>query len=184
MLSPSGSRAALPQPLLRCAPGGPAVDNVVAHVWDVRGHSADENPCMTLTFAHGQPFAIAATAYQYRPATAHESMPRTTIEVAIEGVVTHAMVDIGSIYLVCHPRLATQPHLATAEAISGPWALLFRGVLVQGKLYQFALILLPQEGDDPVIQATAFVPEQQEEESWGSLPSIWDSKVAWSTSAL
>jgi hypothetical protein len=73
---------------------------------------------------------------------------------------------------VCHPRLATQPHLEPGHAISGPRALLFRGVLVQGGLYRLALILLPQESDDLVAQVTAFVPGQQEEESWDDLPSI------------
>ena len=50
---------------------------------------------MTLILPDGQPFTTGATAYQYRPATAQESTPRITLEVAIEGVVTHAMVDTG-----------------------------------------------------------------------------------------
>jgi len=127
---------------------------------------------MTLTLPDGQPFATGVTAYQYRPATAQESTPRLVLEVAIDGVVTHAMVDTGGIYLVCHPRLATQLHLDTAEAISGPRTILFRGVLVQGRLYRLTLTLLAQEGDDLVMQATAFVPEPEEEEGWGDLPSI------------
>ena len=73
---------------------------------------------------------------------------------------------------MCHPRLATQLHLEPAEAISGPRALLFRGVLVHGRLYRLTLTLLAQAGDDVVLQATAFVPEPQEEESRGDLPSI------------
>jgi hypothetical protein len=52
------------------------------------------------------------------------------------------MVDTGGLYLVCHPGLATQLHLEPAEAISGPWTLLFRGVLVQGRLYRLTLTLL------------------------------------------
>jgi hypothetical protein len=62
--------------------------------------------------------------------------------------------------------------LRSAEAISGPRALLFRGVLVQSRLYRLTLTLLPQEGDGLVMQATAFVPEQEEEEGWSDLPSI------------
>lgn len=127
---------------------------------------------MTLTWPDGRPFATGATAYQYRPATAQERTPRITLEVAIDGVETHAMVDTGGIYLVCHPRLATQLRLEPAEAISGPQVLLFRRAVVQGRLYRLTLTLLAQEGDDVVLQATAFVPELQEEESWGDLPSI------------
>jgi hypothetical protein len=127
---------------------------------------------MTLTLPDGQPFATGATAYHYRPATAQETTPRLVLEVAIDGLVTQAMVDTGGLYLVCHPGLATQLHLEPTEAISGPRTLLFRGVLVQGRLYRLTLTLLAQAGDDLTVQATAFVPEPQEEESWGDLPSI------------
>lgn len=127
---------------------------------------------MTLTLPDGQPFATGATSYHYRPATAQETTPRLVLEVAIDGLVTQAMVDTGGLYLVCHPGLATQLYLNPAEAISGPRVLLFRGVLVQGRLYRLTLTLLAQAGDDLTVQATAFVPEPQEEESWGDLPSI------------
>jgi hypothetical protein len=62
--------------------------------------------------------------------------------------------------------------LRSAEVISGPWALLFRGVRVQSRLYRLMLTLLLQEGDGLLMQATAFVPEQEEEESRSDLPSI------------
>jgi hypothetical protein len=63
--------------------------------------------------------------------------------------------------------------LRSAEAISGPRALLFRGVRVQSRLYRLTLTPLLQEGDGLVMQATTFVPEQEEEESWSDLPSIF-----------
>jgi hypothetical protein len=62
--------------------------------------------------------------------------------------------------------------LRSAEVISGPRALLFRRVRVQSRLYRLMLTPLLQEGDGLVMQATAFVPEQEEEESWSDLPSI------------
>lgn len=55
--------------------------------------------------------------------------------------------------------------LRSAEVISRPRALLFRGVLMQSRLYWLTLTLLLQEGDGLVMHATAFVPEQEEEES-------------------
>jgi hypothetical protein len=54
--------------------------------------------------------------------------------------------------------------LKPSKTSSGPRGL-FRGVLVQSRLYRLTLTLLPREGDDLVMQATAFVPEQEEEES-------------------
>ncbi len=62
--------------------------------------------------------------------------------------------------------------LRSAEVISGPRALLFRGVRVQSRLYRLTLTPLLQEGNGLVMQTTAFVPEQEEEESWSDLSSI------------
>jgi hypothetical protein len=47
-----------------------------------------------------------------------------------------------------------------------------RRFLPAERLYRLTLTLLLQEGDGLVMQATAFVPEQEEEESWSDLPSI------------
>ena len=128
---------------------------------------------MTLTLTDGELFATGATAYQYRPATAHETTPRIILEVEIDGILTtEAVVDTGGIYLVCRPQIARLLHVETAEAMSGPLSILLRGVVVHGRLYRLNLTLLAQEGDNLVIQATAFIPEPSEEEQWGDLPSI------------
>jgi hypothetical protein len=127
---------------------------------------------MSLIFPDGQPFATGMTAFQYRPATAHETTPRAILDVVVEGVVTRTVVDTGGIYLLCNPRLATRLNLDRAEAISGLQSILFRGMLVHGRLYRMDVTLLADEGADFSFQATAFVPDHQEEESWGDLPSI------------
>ncbi len=82
------------------------------------------------------------------------------------------MVDTGGIYLLCHPRLTTQLDLDVADATSGILSILFRGVLVQGRLYRLNVTMLADEGEDVPFQATAFVLEHQEEDQWGDLPSI------------
>jgi hypothetical protein len=133
-------------------------------VGDAIRHSADEYPRMTLTFPDGQPFATGATTYQCRPAMAHERMPRITLKVPMAGIMTHAIVDTVGIYLMCHPRLATQLRLEPAKAISGHRAIVFYRVLMHSRLCRLTLTLLPQQGGDSVMQATAFAPEQQEEE--------------------
>jgi hypothetical protein len=50
---------------------------------------------MPLSFLNGEPFTTSATTYQHRPATVYETHPRLILRVAIEGMVTHAMVDTG-----------------------------------------------------------------------------------------
>ncbi|ETX04275.1 MAG: hypothetical protein ETSY2_29790 [Candidatus Entotheonella gemina] len=48
---------------------------------------------MSLTFPNGEPFTIGEAAYQYRPATAHETHPRLILDILVEGIATRAMVD-------------------------------------------------------------------------------------------
>ena len=127
---------------------------------------------MALHFPDREVFTTNSAAYQYRPATPHETTPRVVIDVVIEGLPTEAMVDTGGIYLLCHPQLANQLSLDTSDAISGILSILFRGVLVQGRLYRLHVTLPADEGDDVPFEATAFVPEHDEEEQWGDLPSI------------
>jgi hypothetical protein len=127
---------------------------------------------MTLAFPTGEPFARGVTGYDYRPATAHETTPRLVLEVAIEGILAEAVVDTGGVYLVCHPDIARRLSLTPAEALSGVQGILLRGTIVHGRLYRLTLTLLADQGEDVMIQTTAFVPEPEEAEHWGDLPCL------------
>ena len=127
---------------------------------------------MALQFSDGDIFTTSSATYQYRPATAHETTPRLILDVIIEGIATEAMVDTGGIYLLCNPPLANQLNLASTDAISDQVSILFRGVLVQGRLHRVHISIPADEGDDVSFEATAFVPEGYENEQWGDLPSI------------
>ncbi len=127
---------------------------------------------MTLTLPDGERFATGSVAYQYRPATTHETTPRIILTVEIDGILTEAMVDTGGVYLFCNPHIARCLSLAPTEAMSGIQSILFRGVFVHGRLYRLALTLLADEGENLTMQVTAFVPELEEDESWGDLPCI------------
>ena len=76
---------------------------------------------MSLIFPNGEPFTIGEAAYQYRPATAHETHPRIMIDMLVERIATRAMVDTGGIYLLCNPHLATRLNLNSVRSIS--WCL-------------------------------------------------------------
>ncbi len=127
---------------------------------------------MALRFLDGEVFTTSSVSYQYRPATPHETTPRLILDVVIEGIPTEAMVDTGGIYLLCHPQLANQLSLDPADALSDMVSILFRGVLVHGRLYRLHVSLPAHEGNDVPFEATAFVPEGYEDEQWGDLPSI------------
>lgn len=127
---------------------------------------------MPLTFPAGAPFVLGVTGYDYRPATSQETTPRVVLQVAIEGIVVEAVVDTGGVYLFCHPLIAQRLALTPAEALSGVQAILFRGVLVPGRLYRLSLTLLADVGEDVTLQTTAFVPEPEEAEHWGEMPCL------------
>ena len=65
-----------------------------------------------------------------------------------------------------------QLNLDAADAISGLLSILFRGVLVPGRLYRLNVSLPAVEGEDVPFQATTFIPERYEADQWGDLPSI------------
>ena len=113
---------------------------------------------MSLSFPDGQPFTTGSTVYQHRPATVYETAPRLILRVAIEGLVTHAMVDTGGVYLFCHPTVANQLGLDGSQGL-GLQTLIFRQERVQGALHRVTLTLLADEGQDMSIETTAFVPE-------------------------
>jgi hypothetical protein len=127
---------------------------------------------MTLAFSTGEPFALGVTGYEYRSATSQETTPRLVLEVAIDGILVEAVVDTGGVYLLCNPYIARRLALAPAAALSGVQTILFRGVLVHGRLYRLSLTLLADEGEDLPIQTTAFVPEPDEAEDWGDMPCL------------
>jgi len=127
---------------------------------------------MTLAFPNGEPFAIGMTGYDYRPATSYETTPRLVLEVEIAGILAEAIVDTGGVYLFCNPNIARRLSLAPTEALSGVQTILFRGIFVHGRLYRLTLTLLADEGEDAIIQTTAFVPEPDEAEHWGDMPCI------------
>jgi hypothetical protein len=127
---------------------------------------------MTLALPNGESFALGVTGYDYRPTTSYETTPRLVLEVEIEGILAEAVVDTGGVYLFCHPEIARRLSLTLAEALSEVQTILFRGVLVHGRLYRLTLTFLADEGEDVTIQTTAFVPAPDEAEHWGDLPCL------------
>ncbi len=50
--------------------------------------------------------------------------------------------------------------------------LLFRGVIVHGRLHRVNLTLFAEEGESFTLEATAFVPNPGDEEIWEDIPCI------------
>jgi hypothetical protein len=92
------------------------------------------------------------------------------LRVALEGLITQAMVDTGGLYLFCMPSVAWALNLDAGQAL-GPQTILFRDERVRGTLHRLTLTLLAEEGEDLQLDITAFVPDAGYE-NVPELPSI------------
>ncbi|MFB2919174.1 hypothetical protein [Aerosakkonema funiforme] len=122
-----------------------------------------------LLYPDGESFAIGAIRYQYAPATTSETTNRIIITVAVENVITQAIVDTGAPYPIIAPKVARQAgldRLTPLERIT----MLVRGMRLEGGLIRVTMTLLANEGEDLDVSATAFIPDV--EEYWGNFPSF------------
>lgn len=127
---------------------------------------------MPLYFADSEPFAIGATLYQYRPATASETSPRIVLTVTIGGYDTSAFVDTGGVYFLCAPPLAHRLGLDPTDSL-GPASIIWRREALNGQLYRLPITLQAAEGESITIDATAFVPELTSHQEWNDeLPCV------------
>jgi len=118
---------------------------------------------MSLFFADGSPFVTGFQSNVYYEPTAQERKARLILHVAIEGIMTQAMVDTGGLYLFCSLSVARLLALDEAEAL-GVQTIVFRAERVRGSLHRLTLTLLAEAGDDLRIDTTAFVPAEDDED--------------------
>jgi hypothetical protein len=124
-----------------------------------------------LTFHDGQPFAIGAAGYDYRPATPEEDSLRLILQVEIAGVLVEAVVDTGAPYVICTPDVARQL-LPGLGGLIDRKSLLIRGSWVTGGLTRLPVGFIAARGENTYVDATVFVPDPDWEEWWGELPSF------------
>jgi hypothetical protein len=125
---------------------------------------------MSLFFADHSIFATGWQSQVYYTPTMQEPKSRLILHVAIEGMMTQAMVDTGGLYLFCSPGMARRLALDEAAAL-GSQTLIFREDRVRGTLHRLTLTLFAEAGEDLMIETTAFVPGASYE-SVPDLPSI------------
>lgn len=127
---------------------------------------------MPLYFADGEPFAVGATPYEYRPATAFENSPRIVLTVTIGGYDTSAFVDTGGVYFLRAPPLAQRLSLTPSDSL-GPASIVWRKEALTGLLYRLPVTLQASEGESLTIDATAFVPALTPHQQWNDeLPCV------------
>jgi hypothetical protein len=87
------------------------------------------------------------------------------LQIAVEGVHVEALMDTEALFLICSSELAQHLHLRAAETLAQQ-TIIMRGESVQGTLHRVTLTLVAEVGDSLSIAATAFVPNEAEEEQF------------------
>lgn len=117
---------------------------------------------MSLYFDDRSPFCTASSPYAYRPASPFDQSPRIHLAVQIEGFETTAFVDTGGVFLICPPDVARAAGIDTTGGIPAT-PLLLRSNRIDGVLQRVNLTILAQNGENVIIDATAFVPHPEQE---------------------
>lgn len=105
----------------------------------------------------------------YRPAIEGETTNRLILEVAVEDIVTEAVLDTGAPYPVIAPRIARRAGLDMVTPLERE-VMLIRGIRMEGGIIRLNMTLPADIGDDLTVDATAFIPDR--EEYWGNFPSF------------
>jgi len=122
-----------------------------------------------LLFPDGEAFATGAMRYDYAPATSSETTNRIILTIAVETVITEAVVDTGAPYPIITPRIARLAGLSQMTPLERI-TMLVRGMRLEGSVIRLNITLIADEGEDQDVAATAFIPDV--EEYWGNFPSF------------
>jgi hypothetical protein len=123
-----------------------------------------------LLFSDQSSFSTGRMTCDIRPISgSYDDSNRLFIQIAIEGVLTRAVIDTGGVYLVVEPNVAQELTLDSQIRI-GNTTLSIRGNKITGSLYRINMRLPAEEGEDLVQEVTAFIPDATVE-NWGELPT-------------
>jgi len=117
----------------------------------------------------GAEFATGQFPCFTAPAVAGDRLNRLFVYVRIGEAQCSAVVDTGGAFLVVDPDLATRIGLDRKAAIAHE-RIHIRGFVQRGTIHRLPLTLLATHGEPLTFEATAFVPELEQGETW-PLPS-------------
>ena len=126
---------------------------------------------MLLLFADQRPFATGAVGYSRLPIGGDESSLRLILPVRLNGIATEAVVDTGAPWVVCTPQVALELDLDDKNALYDV-RLRIRGHTIHGNLHALRMEIPAYEGETLSADITAFVPDSEYAEVWGTLPSF------------
>jgi len=124
-----------------------------------------------LIFQNGESFTTGEMEYEFKPVSPDDINNRIILSIKVEGIPAIAVIDTGAPYLIIAPSVANRLDFDNSNSL-GNTKLTIRRDTYSGNLFRVGIILPAKEGDGLQFEATAFVPEQRFEETWGNLPTF------------
>ena len=124
-----------------------------------------------LFLQNGEPFATGVMDYEFRPLTPIDNNKRIILRINVENVPALGVVDTGAPYLIIAPVVANRLGFDPTVSLERT-DITIRGEKFSGNLYRADVELAASEGMSINFQATAFVPNADQEDKWGSLPTF------------
>lgn len=122
-----------------------------------------------LQTASGVPFATGEASWTAAYALDGDRLTRLFVQVKIEDQPASAVVDTGGAYLIVDPEVAANLRLERDRAIDRD-RVVIRGLACNGDVHRVLVTFLATAGEPLSFEATAFVPELADGETW-PLPS-------------
>ena len=124
-----------------------------------------------LFFSNQEIYATGKMTYEYRPIDSTDNNYRIIVHIKVDGIPALAAVDTGAPYLILSPIIAKRLDFTPSSSLE-PIIISIRGYKFSGNLCRVDILLLADEGESGQFQATTFVPDNDQEEQWGNLPSF------------
>lgn len=120
---------------------------------------------------NGDSFTTGMMDYIFNTIPPDNTNNRIILIIKVEEIPTIAVIDTGAPYLIIAPSLANRldkDNKFSLEKIN----IEIRGNKFSGNLFRVEVILPASDGESHSFEATAFIPEQEQEEKWGNLPTF------------
>lgn len=124
-----------------------------------------------LFLRNGEPFATGVMDYEYHPITPGEINQRIILRITVDDIPALAVLDTGGPYLIVAPAVADRLGFDPNSSLERT-NITIRGDKYYGNLHRVDVKLSATEGTSTTFQSTAFVPDVDEEEKWGNLPTF------------
>jgi hypothetical protein len=124
-----------------------------------------------LFFQGGEPFAVGVMDYEFRPVIPGDINTRIILRINVESIPALAVMDTGAPYLIIAPAVADRLGFTPDHSLNRT-DITIRGEKYSGNLYRVDVELTALEGLSTTFQATAFVPDPDQVDKWGNLPTF------------